>query len=266
MRKGTVDAETGGGAPPYSTFDDKVKVVTPEGFGASFTDQKIRARFVKKVYLIILAQLAFTACVVAIFSHSQAVKQFFLTPSPNGYASSNGFILYITSYVVFFVTYIAIVCCEPVRRKHPGNIIVLCIFTLALSLMVGVISVFHQTEWVWMAMAITAALCLALTLFTFQTKWDFTGCAMYLWAFLWVVFIFGITAFVFWQTDRRILNAVWCGLIALVFSMYLVYNTQRILGGKKHSLSAEEHVYAATCIYIDIVQIFLAVLGLGRSS
>jgi len=126
MRKGTVDAvdaETGGGAPPYSTFDDKVTVVTPEGFGASFTDQKIRARFVKKVYLIILAQLVFTACVVAIFSHSQAVKQFFLSPSPNGYASSNGFILYITSYVVFFVTYIAIVCCEPVRRKHPGNII-----------------------------------------------------------------------------------------------------------------------------------------------
>ena len=36
---------------------------------------------------------------------------------------------------------------------------------------------------------------------------------------------------------RRILNAVWCGLIALVFSMYLVYDTQRILGGKKHSLS-----------------------------
>ena len=24
MRKGVVDAETGGGAPPYSTFDDKV--------------------------------------------------------------------------------------------------------------------------------------------------------------------------------------------------------------------------------------------------
>ena len=45
-----------------------------------------------------------------------------------------------SSYVVFFVTYIAIVCCEPVRRKHPGNIIILCVFTLALSLMVGVIS------------------------------------------------------------------------------------------------------------------------------
>ena len=28
MRKGTVDAETGGGAPPYSTFDDKVSYKT----------------------------------------------------------------------------------------------------------------------------------------------------------------------------------------------------------------------------------------------
>ena len=48
--------------------------------------------------------------------------------------------------------------------------------------------------------------------------------------------------------------------------MFLIYDTQRIMGGKKHSISAEEHIYAAVQIYIDVVQIFLAILGLGRGS
>jgi len=46
--------------------------------------------------------------------------------------------------------------------------------------------------------------------------------------------------------DKKLLSGfpVYCGLIALVFSMYLVYDTQRLMGGKKYSLSPEEHVYA----------------------
>ena len=97
--------------------------------------------------------------------------------------SQNGFVMYIVSYIIFFVTYIAIACCTSVRRKSPGNIIALGIFTLALSIMVSSISVYHNAEWVLMAIGITAALCLGLTLFSFQTKIDFTGkiLIMYLW-------------------------------------------------------------------------------------
>ena len=37
------------------------------------------------------------------------------------------------------------------------------------------ISIYHDAYWVLMAVGITAALCLGLTLFSFQTKIDFTG-------------------------------------------------------------------------------------------
>jgi FtsH-binding integral membrane protein len=37
------------------------------------------------------------------------------------------------------------------------------------------IAVYHDVMWVLMAIGITALLCLGLTLFSFQTKWDITG-------------------------------------------------------------------------------------------
>jgi len=254
------DAETAGGRDRDGS---KVEIVPPEGFGTSFTSQIIRANFIKKVYLIILSQLAITAAFVGVFSQSQAVKEFARTPLSSSSRVSNGLVMYICGYVFFLITYLTIVCCPSVRRKHPVNLVVLGIFTLSFSFMVGVISVFHDSNWIWIAMAITAAIVLALTLFAFQTKYDFTGWGFYLWGACWCVFIFGILAIVFWQTDRPIIRSVYCGLIALVFSMYLVYDTQRLMGGKKFSLSPEEHVYAAVEIYIDIVQIFMAIVGLG---
>ena len=145
-------------------------------------------------------------------------------------------VLYIVSYVVFIVTYFAIACCERVRKRSPGNIIAISIFTLSLSLLVSTICLFHDVTWVLMAMGITAALCLGLTLFSFQTKIDFTGNRLYmheirLWQkvsnliphlnnrfFLyrlglgpylfiacWCLFIFGIMAIIFSSTGNNVL-------------------------------------------------------------
>ena len=95
------------------------------------------------MYLIILSQLAITATFVAVFSTNRSVKEFFLQRYSPGW--SNGLVMYIAGYVVFFVTYMAIVCCPSVRRKHPLNIVILGIFTLSLSFMVGVISGIDST-------------------------------------------------------------------------------------------------------------------------
>ena len=48
---------------------------------------------------------------------------------------------------------------------------------------------------------------------------------------------------------------------ALVFSLYLVYDTQLMLGGKhKYALSPEEYIFAALNIYLDVVQLFIYIL------
>ena len=48
---------------------------------------------------------------------------------------------------------------------------------------------------------------------------------------------------------------------ALVFSLYLIYDTQLMLGGKhKYALSPEEYIFAALNIYLDVVQLFMYIL------
>jgi hypothetical protein len=250
-----------------------VDVILPDGFGSSFSTKEIRAKFIRKVYATLLSQLCITIGFIAIFVFVAPIRTFFcgeqIRWDDNGIghcvgATQNGFIVYIVSYIIFFITYFAIVCCEPVRRKSPGNIFALGFFTLALSTWVGSIAIYNDVYWVMMAIGITAALCLGLTLFSFQTKWDFTGLGLYLFAASWILFIFGILACVFFARGYPVIHTVYSALIALLFSGFLIYDTQQIMGGKKYEISPEEHVYASIQLYIDVVYIFLAILNLGR--
>ena len=48
---------------------------------------------------------------------------------------------------------------------------------------------------------------------------------------------------------------------ASIFSVYLIIDTQMIMGGHhKYKLSPEEYVMAAIAIYLDILNIFLYIL------
>ena len=50
------------------------------------------------------------------------------------------------------------------------------LFAVCEGYMLGTVSSFYETDAVIMAAGITAAVTLGLTLFAFQTKWDFTAC------------------------------------------------------------------------------------------
>ena len=50
---------------------------TPDGFGSSFSSAAIRAAFVRKVYAILLSQLAVTTACVAFACFSPTVKNFY---------------------------------------------------------------------------------------------------------------------------------------------------------------------------------------------
>lgn len=43
---------------------------------------------------------------------------------------------------------------------------------------------------------------------------------------------------------------------------YLVFDTQMIVGGRKHEMSPEEHIFGALCLYLDVINIFLALLSI----
>lgn len=222
----------------------------------AFDDQSIRKGFIRKVYLILMMQLLITFGFVCIFTFSKATQD---------WVQKNPALLWI-ALAVLIVTMICMACCESVRRKTPLNFIFLFLFTIAESFLLGIVAGQYQADEVLMAVGITAAVSLGLTLFALQTKWDFTMCGGVLVACLVVFIIFGIIAIFI---PGQIIGLVYASLGALLFSVYLVYDTQLMLGGNhKYSISPEEYIFAALNLYLDIVNIFmyiLSIIGLVRS-
>ena len=56
----------------------------------------------------------------------------------------------------------------------------------------------------------------------------YSGWGMYLFAGSWVLFLFGIIAIIFSVNGYPVLYTVYSGLMALLFSMFLVYDTQQV--------------------------------------
>lgn len=71
---------------------------------------------------------------------------------------------------IFLVTYITLVCCEGPRRKHPLNLGLGLLLTLAVGYMTSMIASFHDTKVVFLAAGITALVCFSIVLFASQTK------------------------------------------------------------------------------------------------
>lgn len=70
------------------------------------------------------------------------------------------------------------------------------------------------------AVGITAAVCLGLTLFAFQTKWDFTVMGGVLFVGAICLMIFGIVAMFF---PGKTMQLVYGSVGALLFCVYLIY-------------------------------------------
>ncbi|KAK3788702.1 hypothetical protein RRG08_014956 [Elysia crispata] len=230
----------------------------PGQFGNSFSDKALRRGFIRKVYLILFTQLSVTFGVICLFIFCKPVKN---------YVQDNIWV-YMVAYGLFIVLYITLICCKNVRRKSPGNFICLGLFTLAFSYLVGTISSFHDTEIVLMAAGITAAVCLAISLFAIQTKIDFTLCSGLLFVLCMVLIFFGFACAITSATwgNSKIMNCVYGALAALLFGLFLIYDTQQVVGGRKYELSPEEYISGALQLYIDVVYIFIIILGFSGNN
>ena len=166
-----------------------------------------------------------------------------------------------TAYFGTFFFLIGMACCEAPRRKYPLNYIFLFSFTFLESYLIGVIAATYEKEVVLMAVVCTAAVCIALTLFAFQTKIDFTLHGGVLFAGLIILIMLG---FLRMFIGGPFLYYLYAGLGALIFSGYLVYDTQLLIGGKHHKyqLSPDEYIFGALNLYLDIINLFLIILSL----
>lgn len=224
----------------------------------AWDDKVIRQTFIRKVYAILLTQLLVTVGIVCLFTFCDPVR-YYIQTHPG---------LYSASYLMFFGTYIALSCCGDLRRQFPWNVILLVLFTLSLSFMMGFMSSFYNTKSVLLCLGITAGVCLCVTVFSFQSKIDVTSCQGILFSLCMVMLLCAITisivvpfGYVPW------LHATYAVLGAILFTLFLAFDTQMLLGNKRYAISPEEYIFATLSIYLDIIYLFsflLAIVGGGR--
>jgi len=242
-----------GGVPPSSQpgmygsgygedpMQDEVK-------GFEFNEKTIRNGFIRKVYSILMCQLLITLGMISLFIYHKPTQEWVQRHTE----------MFWIAFAMTIVLIICMACCTNVRRKAPMNFIFLFLFTLAEAFLLSVAASTYESKEVMLAVGITAAVCLGLTLFAFQTKIDFTGLHSVLFVAVLILLIFGIIATIW---SGPIINLVYAALGALIFSLYLIYDTQMMIGGKhKYSISPEEYIFAALSLYLDVVNIFLYIL------
>ena len=82
---------------------------------------------------------------------------------------------------------------------------------------------------VMIAVGVTVVVVLGLTLFAFQTKWDFTGAAPYMVVALLCLLMFGLIGGI-WLRRYWTFNIIYAILGTLLFSFYLVFEVIRRAG------------------------------------
>lgn len=221
----------------------------------AFSDSRIRHIFIRKTYSIVSLNMMITTVICACFIYVEPLRQFI---------RANPMILWSTLLGTFLII-IVLSCCGDIARSYPLNIVLIGIFTILESVIVGAISSVYNTEAVLIAAGITVVIVVGITIFAFQTKCDFTGAGVYIFVFSLVLIVFGIVSILI---PSRTLEVIYASMGACLFTFYLVFDTQLMIGGKHtYSISPEDYVMAALNLYLDIINLFLMVLRLvGGSS
>ena len=237
--------------PYQENAQNKIQADIEAGIGHQEITNSIRLGFIKKVYGILSAQLLIT-CLFISFTFVDSIRSFYL---------SNLALFYLCVGVSLILGF-TLICFKNVARTSPTNFIILGIWTFCEAYMVSVCAATYDPTTVLIAGTLTASVTVALTLYACTTKTDFTFCGGMLFACGCLMFLMTLFLIIFGFSSKTlpVFNIIYCGLGVLLYSMYLIYDTQLVMGKFGVEYSIDDYILAAMMIYIDIIQLFLYIL------
>ncbi len=214
-----------------------------------FNSPNVRLGFIRKVYMILAAQLSLTAAFIGLSVASQAYRDF---------QTNEKWLIGICAIVVMITLY-SLVCYRSVSRSFPINYVFLLLFTLSEAYLCSCITMEYDAKVVLLASVLTASMVLALTLYALTTKTDFTICGGLLFVCIMLLLVAGLLQFFI---RDKVFETFVSVLVILVFSIYVIYDTQLIIGKKQNALEVDDYIIGALMLYLDIIRIFLEILKL----
>jgi hypothetical protein len=213
------------------------------GVSVSESSPDIRNAFIRKVYSILLVQIVATAIVGGIISQS---------PSAVIWVQTHVWAF----YVPLFGTLVNLGLLYWKRHSHPWNFVLLSTFTLMEAFTLGIMISFFNNIIVLQALLITVGVFIGLTLFTLQSKYDFSGMGPFLFGGLIALLMGGLVG-VFIPFSRT-MDLVFAIGACFLFSGYVVYDTYIIT----KRLSPDEYIMGAISLYLDFINLFINILRL----
>ncbi|KAI6693175.1 hypothetical protein NL676_020885 [Syzygium grande] len=228
------DLELGGGETLYP--------------GLSYGENQLRWGFIRKVYGILAAQIVLTTVVSAVTVLCAPVND----------------LLRGNSGLLLFLVFLPLILLWPLhvyQQKHPLNFVFLGLFTLSLSLTVGVSCANTDGRIVLEALVLTSSVVCALTGYTFWASKkgkDFSYLGPILFTGLIVLFMTSFMQMMFPLGSTSV--AIYGGMAAVIFSGYIVYDTENLI----KRFTYDEYIWASITLYLDILNLFLTILRMLR--
>jgi FtsH-binding integral membrane protein len=208
-----------------------------------------RAQLVRRTYSLVFVSVLVTV-VGATYAMSNATIMDAVTASP-----------WLSMAAVFVPLFVA----QWARKQFPLNIAMVLLFAFAMGVMIGPVIVMKGgggTALVTQAATITVGAFGILTLYAFVSRRDFSAWGSFFIVGLWVLIATSVLNIFFGNAS----SGLWlAGGTVLVFSGLLVFDTWRL----RNVYGPEDYVVAALQIYLDLLNMFLAILrilGGGRRS
>jgi len=202
--------------------------------------REARLNFLRKVYAILSIQVAITTGICAMVLTHPTLKATF---------QKNVDFMPMLGIVTFMV----LIWLHVKRRDYPTNFYLLGLFTILQSLTIAAVTTFYDSTIVIKAAFITATVFVSLTMYTFQSKKDYSSWGAALYCGLWILICTSFMQIFFHSPMFEQLSAA-AG--AGLFCLFIIYDTHLIM--KK--LNPEEYILASINLYLDIINLFLEIL------
>ena len=216
------------------------------------TTFEFRIGFIKKVYGILISQMLLTFLVTCL-SFFDSVNKFFI---------NNYWIIFIGA-VIMIACLILMTCCKTYARKVPINYALLFGVTLGTSILLLTCCARYTIETVLIAWGFAIGMSLAITVYTFFAKVNFSTLFALGFIVFFAIIIFGIMCAIF---RNNYLNLVYSLLGAILYGIFLICDTQLLMRGEHgHHYSTEDYIFASLNLYLDIIMIFLYILSAKKN-
>lgn len=221
-------------------------------------DKTTRQTFISKVYGTLWCQLFLTSLYIGICNQNHQIQSFL--------KSLLGINLMYISFISLLILSCSLFCCFESIRKVPYNYLYVIFFTGFMIYSLGYVGIIYNTQSLLLSGISTTGIFSGLTLYAIQTKVDYTIYGNVMITLLFGLLFFGFITFSF---QIELLRTFYSVGGAVIFSFYIVYDTQLIMGGvnRKIQYTTDDFAIASVNLYLDVVNIFLFILDIlhGRS-